>query len=295
MKKSVLNSPRFLGLKKKRRKVLLKKILFLVFLFVLILVGLSFLSKWEKININGIQVSGNKVVETKMIEEIAREKVSGNYFWFFPKTNFLLYPRVEIARELADRFKRLKDISIGVKNLRTLDISLTERTALYTYCGWAPAELDSTSQQCYFMDEDGYIFDEAPYFSGQVYLKFYGLVHRPTAEEIVADKENILGSYFFESIFKKLISLNEILKKIGVKPVIFFAEDTGDIKIFLSSTTTELGPFIIFKSDADFNQVAENLQSVLATEPMQSDFKSKYSSLLYIDLRFGNKVYYKFK
>ncbi|MFA5095189.1 MAG: hypothetical protein WC447_00800 [Candidatus Paceibacterota bacterium] len=285
---NVLNSPRLLELKRKQRKILRRKIFFLVFLLILVLVGLSFLSKWEKVNINNIQISGNKVVETKMIEDIAKEKIAGNFLWVLPKTNFLLYPKGEIKKELADKFKRLKDISISIKNLQTLDISLTERTALYTYCGTMPPELNNSeieiqnNNKCYFMDDSGYIFDEAPYFSGEVYLKFYG-----TAS---------FGSYFSQPIFGKLILLKETLEKIAIKPVIFYVQDNGDIEMFLSSTSeSQLGPKIILKTDSDFEKVAENLQTVLGTEPFKSDFKNKYSSLLYIDLRFGNKVYYKFK
>ncbi len=286
MQKSVLNSPRVLELRKKKRKILLKKIFLVVFLFFLILIGLSFFSKWQRININNIQISGNKVIETKMIEDVIKEKIAGNYLWVFPKTNFLIFPRGGIKKELADKFKRLKNISLSVQDMRTLNVSVDERTALYTYCGLAPAELDPSGQKCYFMDENGYIFDEAPYFSGEVYLKFFG---RPTSETDPA------GSYFFQPNFTKLISLKETLDKIGIKPVIFFVEDTGDIKVFLSSPGIGLGPFITFKADADYDQVAENLQSVLTTEPLRTEFRTKYSSLLYIDLRFGNKVYYKFR
>ena len=274
-----LNSPRFLELKKKKHKILRRKIFFLICFFILILVGLSFFSKWENININDIQILGNKVIETKMIESVVKEKIIGNYLWFFPKTNFLFYPKGQIKKELADKFKRLKNISLNIQNFKTLNIFLTERTALYTYCGLAPAELDASNQKCYFVDNSGYIFDEAPYFSGEVYLKFYGKT----------------DSYFFQPNFNKLISFKETLQKIGVKPVVFFVEDNGDMKVFLSSTTSQLGPFINLKADTDFNQVIENLQSVLTTEPLKTEFKTKYSSLLYIDLRFGNKVYYKLK
>jgi len=285
MKKSVLSSPRLLELKNKKRRVFLKRIFLWFFLLILILVGLSFLSKWQKLNINNIQISGNKVIETKMIEDVVKEKIAGNYLWIFPKTNFLFYPKGEIRKELAEKFKRLKDISISVQNLQTLNISLNERTALYTYCGLAPAELDDKNQKCYFLDDSGFIFDEAPYFSGEVYQKFYGLI----------DSNDPSGSYFFAPNFAKLISFKETLEKIGMKPVVFFVENSGDIKIFLTSTTAQLGPFINLKADADFDQLIENLQSILATEPLQTEFKTKYSSLLYIDLRFGNKVYYKFK
>jgi hypothetical protein len=276
---SVLNSPRLLELKRKRNRILRKKILIYLSIFIIVLIGLSFLSKWQKLNIIDIQISGNKVIETNLIEEVVKEKIAGDYLYFFPKTNFLLYPKAQIEEAIALKFKRLTDISVKVINPQKLEIFVSERTALYTYCGIAPAELDDSNQKCYFMDDSGYIFDEAPYFSRGVYTKFYGKT----------------GSYFFEPNFSKLISLKEEFKSIGVKPAVFFIEDNGDIKVFLSSTTTQLGPFIIFKSDSDFTKITENLQSILSTEPLQSDFKSKYSSLLYIDLRFGNKVYYKFR
>src|SRR3989344_1401714 len=283
--RSVLDSPRLLELKKKKRKIFTRKIFFLVFLLILILIGLSFLSKWEKLNINSIQSSGNKVIETDMIEEIVKEKISGNYLYFFPKTNFIIYPQREIETELKDKFKRIKDISVNDKNIKTLNISLTERTALYTYCGNILPELNDN--KCYFVDDSGYIFDEAPYFSGGVYLKLYGTVN--------LDEGDPFGSYFFPVNFGKLILFKETLEKAGIKPAAFYIQDSGDIKMFLYSSISQMGPEIIFKTDSDFEQLAENLQTVLTTEPLQSDLKNKYSSLLYIDLRFGNKVYYKFK
>ncbi len=288
---SVLNSPRLLELKRKKNKILRKKILIYLSIFVAILIGLSFLSKWQKLNIIDIQISGNKVIETNLIEEVAKEKISGDYLYFFPKTNFLLYPRTQIEESLALKFKRLTDISVKVINPQKLEISVSERIPLYTYCGLTPPDTSDEKavheQKCYFLDKEGYIFDEAPYFSGEVYLKLYGVVS--------GDGENPSGSYFFQTNFSKLITLKDNLDKIKIKPSAFFIEDNGDMHILLSSGVLKKGPEILLKADADFEKVVENLQSILSTEPLQSDFKSKYSSLLYIDLRFGNKVYYKFR
>jgi len=88
-KNIVLNSTRFLELKRKKRKVLRKKMIFIIFLAVLMLIGLAFFFRWQKININNIQISGNKIVETKMIEDVVKKDISGNYLWIFPKSNFL--------------------------------------------------------------------------------------------------------------------------------------------------------------------------------------------------------------
>ena len=82
----------------------------------------------------------------------------------------------------------------------------------------------------------------------------------------------------------------------GLKPVILHLGENNDIKMFLTKAKpTSLGPEIIFKKDSDVQKIAENLKAALDTEPLLSKFKNEYSSLEYIDLRFGNKVYYKFK
>jgi hypothetical protein len=284
MKKiSLLNSPRLQELKSKHRKDLRIKISIFLGLFLVFLIGLSFLSRWEKINIDKIEIVGNKIVEIREIENLIKEKLVGNYFLVFPKTNFLFYPQSSIEMELRNKFQRIKNVSVNDKNLKILEVSIDERTALYLYCGTTPTEaLLPENHKCNFMDDEGYVFEEAPYFSGEVYVKFYGQVSS--------------DSYFFKENFKKLAVFQETLKKIGINGTVFYLENTGDIKMFLSSKTkSELGPAVIFKSDSDYDEIIENLQSVLTTEPLQSDFKNKYTSLLYIDLRFGNKVYYKFK
>ena len=74
-KRNILNSPRFLKLKKKKRKVLKIKMFFLIILFFLILLGLSFFYQWEEINISNVQILGNKAVETKTIENIVRKNM----------------------------------------------------------------------------------------------------------------------------------------------------------------------------------------------------------------------------
>ena len=289
MKKSnIFNSPRLLGFRKEKRRILIKKIIFRTFVVFLFLIGLSFLSKWQKINIDSINIIGNKVIEVKEIENVIKENINGNYFWFFPKANFLLYPKKTIEEELFQRFKRIDAMSLNVINFKTLEVSLSERIALYTWCGVTPYRPNEEKERCYFLDENGFIFDEAPYFSGEVYLKFYGGVG--------VNEGSPSGLYFIEPNFKRLIALREMVEDGGIKPAVFYIEDSGDVRIFLSSLyKSRMGPEIILKMESDFNKIVENLQSVLATEPLRKDFKDKIASLLYIDLRFGNKVYYKYQ
>ncbi len=277
-KKDVLHSPRILELKKGRRRVILNKIILSLIALALVFGGLIYASRIPSLNISQIKVNGNKVVEAEEIETVAKKELSGKYIWLFPRTNILFYPKNNIRKEIQEKFKRLEDVNVSLKSEGALEISVTERTASYIWCGDTPPVADSTEKpKCSFLDETGFIFDEAPYFSGEVYFKFYGVT-------------------ISELDFEKLISFKKTLETMGLKPNALYAEKNGDIKIFLPSKNSSFtDPYIIFKSGDDFKDVMENLEVALNTEPLLTNFKAKYSSLLYIDLRFGNKVVYKFK
>jgi len=288
-RRNVLSSPRLSELKKRRRRAILNK-LFLIFLgFLAIFILLSYISKNQNLNINDIQIVGNKVLETETLKQLAANDLNGKYLWLFPKTNVLLYPRNTIKNDLQKKFKRLKEVNLSIKNRRTLEITVLERTALYMWCNAPTPDLNiENTQKCYFLDTNGYVFDEAPYFSGEVYFKFYGSAG--------LDPANPLGSYFSKQNFQQLISFKNTLSDIGLKPTIFNIADNGDLEIFLSKDTISINnPKIILKINADFKNIIENLETALNTEPLKSKFKNKYSSLEYIDLRFGNKVYAKFQ
>ena len=288
MKRDVLNSPRLLELKKSRRRSILNKILFFFFGLFALFFFLAYLSRLNSLNITEIQIEGNKIVETEILKKTVEEQTAGKYFWLFPKTNILYYPQNTIKNELQDKFKRIKDVSLSIINNKTLIVSLKERTAEYTWCGSRPSP-SPKEEKCYFLDADGYVFDEAPYFSGDVYFKFYGMTN-------LISVNNPLGSYFSKLNFKQLTFFEKAVENMGLKPILFYLKDDGNIEIFLSSDNALLAsPQIILNKDSDFEKVAENLQAALITEPLKSNLKNKYSSLLYIDLRFKNKVYDKFQ
>jgi len=288
-KRNVLNSPRLSELKRKKRKIFIRKILIFVFGFLIIIVALSYVSRIKRLNISEVDITGNNIIDTHLLKTTVEKEIFGDYLWIFPKTNILFYPKNRIKNELSNQFKRLKDITLNIKDRQILEISVTERSGKYIWCG-ETVNLESKPQieKCYFLDDEGYIFDEAPYFSGEVYFKFYGYVDLTDGLPT--------GSYFFKENFKNVILFKQMLEGTDVKPVAFYMQKNGDIKMLLSKENKlPANPEIRFKTNADLEKVVENLKVALDTEPLKSEFKTKYSSLLYIDLRFGNKVYYKFK
>ncbi len=278
-KRSVLNSPRLAEFKKKKRRIFVRKVLVVVFLFLTVFLGLGYAAQWQKFNIQNIEVLGNKVVETKEIEALAREELSGEYFWLYPKTNFLIYPKKKMSEKLTGNLKILKDISVRLSGNQLLQISVSEREAKYTWCG-ATIPANFAEAECYFMDQNGYIFTRAPYFSGDVYFKFFGPIGERSPE----------GVSFAPAYFQNLISFRDAVAELELG-LSFMSVAEVEAELYLSSARADKGPKIIFKLDSNLEKTLENLKLVIASE----DIKNKLSSLQYIDLRFGNKVYYKFK
>lgn len=291
-KRNVLNSPRLLELKRKKRKIFIRKLIIWGILFLIVICALSFATRIKRLNITEIQVSGNKVIDTDKIIESTQKITSGYYLWLFPKTNIFFYPKSRIKNELANEYKRLNNINISLSKQK-MNISVSERTPEYTWCGITPSST-ADQEDCYFLDKEGFIFDKAPFFSGEVYFKFYG--NTEPKKDLPAQAGDPNGSYIGKGYFDKLIALKDVLKDMGVKPVVIYVEDGEDLKIFLSrDKILTNGPVIIIKKDADFQKIAENLKAAIETDPLKTKFKNEYANLEYIDVRFGNKVYYKFK
>src|SRR3989344_5365605 len=104
-KRDVLNSPRLLELKRRRRRIFLNKII-ISFLTLFALVGLLvYLSRIDKLNINSIEVEGNQIVDTEEIKVVVQKEIAGRYLWLFPKTNIFFYPKNVIRDALQENFK----------------------------------------------------------------------------------------------------------------------------------------------------------------------------------------------
>ena len=277
-RRNILSSRHVEELRKRRQKRAGAKALVFLLVFGALFVGLGFASGWQRINIQNLELSGNKVVETKGIEDVIQSKLAGKYLWLFPKTNFLFYPKSRIKKALSGNFLILKDIDLTLQDVNTLKITLTEREAKFTWCGEKLPE-DSSAEKCYFMDENGYIYVEAPYFSGDVYFKFFGRIGN--------NGDQPLGSYFFPENFSGLVYFREAAEKLDLRPSLIAVKDDGDAELYLGSQANT--PKIIFKLNADIEKTTENLGLVLESE----ELKGKIGALKYIDLRFGNKVYFK--
>ena len=272
-------------LRRRRRKIFAVKTIFVFFLLVGLAFLFSWLSKMPSIQIENIEISGNLTVSKDEIINLIKTETSAKYFKLFSKNSVFLYPKESIEAKLADDFKRIETVSIKSKGLKTLIVNMVERKpdSLWCFIGAkdGATRKNNNSGMCYFLDKGGLVFSEAPDFSGNSFLRHYGLLD--DIEQPIG--ENYMTSEKFREVSRFIGSL-EIL---GIKVATFRAESESDYEIDLKN-----GIKIIFDDKQPFDKTLENIQSILT----EVDLKKEYSpnnppSINYVDLRFGNKVFLK--
>ena len=264
----VLNSREFYEKKKKRRRI--RFILFFI-LFLSVVYLLVFLLRQERFLITDVSILGENIVDKDDMVEIIRQKLDGKYLWFIPRANALVYPRRAIKQSLLKEFPRLKSVNLNLDEQYRILVTIDERAPFALYC---PKVGD-----CFFLNEEGFIFATAPSFSRGVYFIYL-------AEDMI---ENPIGQRFISDIeFKSLLAFMEKLKDLDIRPT-SLKLGTDDYTLVLPQDGQ-----IVWRKDSNFNFIQSNLEVFLTSDAVraQSDFLDR---ILYIDLRTENKVFYKFK
>ena len=263
-------------LRRERRKKIFK-LWFgaILIIFIILSAAVAALARAEKFRINLVKVSGNLVLSEKEIVAFAGEILKRSYLGVFPKDNVFIYPEETLVSGLLEKYKRLKSAEISLSDGQVLNIKVEERKPFALWCG---AKEPGDADKCFFMDDEGYVFSPAPDFSGSVFFRYYGLI-----------EENPLGRQFLTSQkFENLKFFTEGLKELSLNPVSVFVGEIGVYKAYLRG-----GGAVIFDESKDFGRLLQDLR--LAISGREELKEGDFSDLNYIDLRFGNKIFYKLK
>jgi hypothetical protein len=161
--------------------------------------------------------------------------------------------------------------------LTTIDIKIKERVPVAVWCGANQEKPVS----CYLIDAQGYIFAKAPEFSGPAYIKLYGSLVSASWR----------GAQFFsQGGLSHILSFAKSLPEIGFQPVAVEVTGANTYDMFASSGTR-----ILVQVSDPVSTIVSNINLLLAQKVFAQSRINNFSNLLYIDARFGNKLFYKFK
>ena len=260
----------------RRRRLFLIRFYIILFFLLVIVFGLAIFSGHKNITVQTIIVSGNAAVQSDEVLKIANRDMTGRYWYLFAKNNSLIFPKAQIKKDLLKEIKTIKDVNISWSNWQRIDISILERKPQAVWCG---NDIKIAETECYFLDKNGYIYSQAPVFSGTMFIKNYGVPF--TLKN--ASSTDFLGQYYLSrETYTQIYNLVQILDQKGIK-VVTVTYDNFDYKFIL-----ENGPEIIFNNKNSFDSSFNNLFSAIETKNL--DLEKDAGLINYIDLRFDNKI-----
>lgn len=225
------------------------------------------------LKIQKITVEGNVLISKEDIVNSVKEGMIGNFMGVLPKENIFLFPREDVLKKMIKDVPRIKTAEIKREFFDGLSIKISERTNAAILCD---------KEDCAAIDEDGLVFEKTPYISGGAVLKFFD--RRGSDSDESPDK--LMGkSILPKAQFKKIADFSSLVSKMNgeVVGVILKKENIYELRL-------REGWNILINSKNEPSPTFANLMTALNFE-----IKEKHANLAYVDLRFGNKVYFKYK
>lgn len=240
-----------------------------------ILSGLWSIPRYPQTAIEEISVSGNHAVSAEAIKAAAQRALTGSFYVFFPKRNIFWYPKGEIEKSVLAVDPQISSASVSLQGRGNILVEVKERVPAALLC--AEKTDENTISQCLFVDEDGFAFAPTPNFSGNIYTRFFA----------TTSKLLIGGQFIPPPDFRAIISFSGELRKNGL-PVsaVLVGEDSTRLRL-------ERGGDLIVSQGQNFGSAMENLTALLQSKEFKGRGEGGLVQFEYIDLRFGNKLFYK--
>jgi len=267
---------------KKKRNALINKKLFFLFI-ILPAFGLYYVTYSNIFQIQKIDIQGNENIKKDDIENTILAQMEKKRFIVFPQKNIFFLNKKEMGDTIYNTFS-LEQVHIKKNFFHGLQITLKEKKPFIVWI---------ENKKSYYVDEKGIAISQVEQFDAQKEnFKDYNILRHniiyknlPIIQNIASQKyylknEIIINNDLLLKIKKLIQSINNIVK-ININ---FF--EINDNEKYITIITAE-GWKIYFSLEDDIESQIKKLELIL-------DNKSKVGKIIdYIDLRYGDKIFYK--
>lgn len=242
---------------------------------VLLLVGFVLLARASSLQVRDIRVEGTTVVDPEEVVTLVQDEMNGRFLFFLPRTSMLVLSTRTITHRIEQAFPRFSSVSVRRSGTASLEVVVTEREGTYLWC--------RGEDDCFFMTNEGVVFAVAPFFSGDAYERiFYG-------NEVPLLPFTPLPTSFLGVIE----TLRTRLPILGIIPTEYRFVSEHELVVVFSHHGTRAELRLNHTTDSE--SMLEDLATGLGTEPLKGLFRDEEKTLEYLDVRFSNKVVYKFR
>lgn len=266
--KSKYTSKKF---KERKKKILVRKIIIFSILFILLISGTVYLSKHPSMKIEEVVVDGEKFVTKDEIQKIIFEETQGDYWFLYSKSNSFIYPRGIIKERIFNDFPSVKKVNLDFVNNHKIKIEIKEYEPVARWCN------DSEKPECFFLNEDGYVFVKEPLIYSGEFVTFRGFIEGDYLRSVYISKDK----------FQSLEDFIKLVRRLDIHVVEVRSEDAHVFYL-----TTKSGAKLVIDGEDGVEDTFDNLKTVIERDAIN---KAQFQNIEYIDLRFGNRVFYKLK
>lgn len=241
-----------------------------VLILLLFLIGTYILFFSPLFKIRAIEILGNR--------EIKAEEIRNNFSY----KNIFLFTKERIKKDLIVKFPKISKLEIEKDFLkRKIDLKIEERKRRAIICQATETEKAGEEEsigKCFYIDNQGVIFENAPKTSGSLILLI-----KDYSGENFSLRQDVFKKDFMNYILE---IKNDLVLETNIKILDFrvFSHPVKDLEVM-----TREGWVIIFDLHRNIKNQILSLKAALNEEIN----KEEIENLEYIDLRIENRIYYK--
>jgi hypothetical protein len=226
-----------------------------------------------------IQVTGTDPSTNKSISLFIQKELAGNYFFVVPRDSILFYFGNHLAIDILKKYPRLETASVALTSLSSISVTVSERLPQALWCGPDPAD----TAPCLVLDAKGIAYGAAEASSSSTpYVVYYGAL----------DSSSTPPQFLTTAQFRALSLFVDLLaQKIDAGPAVSAAvNNEDDVTVTFQDGFRTL--FILDDASTHSGDLLQRVSLVLQSQPFSAN---KIADFEYLDLRFGDKLYYKLK
>lgn len=231
--------------------------------------GFIWISHRPSLAVSEIRVEGVRKVSGKEMRGMAENKMRGFKLGLFPKRNIFFVPTKEIERDARSFSHLIEDVEVKRVGLSAIEVFVDERDVYVMLCS-------GVDERCFFADKEGFVFEEIKNDSLKDLRTPYIISGKISVGGTPAPKDHLISG---EAMRRFLRS-----QKILGEEILVFKDHLEFV--------TRSGSRVIFIPD-DISETVRNLSSILTSKDLSEEEGFDFADLEYIDLRYGNKVFWK--
>lgn len=264
-----------------------KKRIFLLVVILAIISAALYLTTSEFFNITSVNVTGARDEYNTEVRDTVLTDMQGSSLYIFPNSNIFLVNLKKINTSITSDMSIISSVKFERLGIRSLGVSISEREPAYLV-------RVVEGQDNLYLSKDGFVYiDRLPNNNKYILLTETNYTYASSsALEYPVGFSSKLG---LEIDNLKLSSINNMVEALTSRGVVVYKiilRPYGDADFNIAGDDS--GPLRVNLND-DADKVARTFVAARENSTFSSKFGSDTQSLDYVDLRFGDKVFYKFK